>query len=217
MQIEPNDHVAQEEPREREANSEGTGRGDYVVGHGRPPLHTQWRPGQSGNPIGRRKERRNVKTELKEIISKPITIRDGEAKRKLSLAAANVLAHGVKGAKGDVRSASLFLNHARSMGLLENENDQGINSATGNNPPVGAFLPGPANNPRPSETLFENLDLGLLSREEQIELSRLAEVIDLGGDVTALSTADFARVKHIVNKGRGRDVTHRDIRPSETP
>ena len=40
MQIEPNDHVAQEEPREREAKSEGTGRGDYIVCHGRPPLHT---------------------------------------------------------------------------------------------------------------------------------------------------------------------------------
>ena len=93
------------------------------------------------------------------------------------------------------------------MGLLQNENDRGISSAAGNDPPVGAFLPGPPNNPRPSETLFENLDLGLLSRDEQIELSRLAEVIDLGGDITALSTADFARVQRIVNKGRGKGIT----------
>ena len=31
--------------------------------------------------------------------------------------------------------------------------------------------------------------------------------IDLGGDITALSTGDFERLKHIVNKGRGKDMT----------
>jgi hypothetical protein len=55
--------------------------------------------------------------------------------------------------------------------------------------------------------LFENLDVERLSREELTELSRLAEVIDLGGDFTALSSDDFKRAKHIVNKGRGKDVT----------
>ena len=41
-----------------------------------------------------------------------------------------------------------------------------------------------------------------------MELSHLAEVIDSAdGDMTALSTADFERVKHIVNKGRGKGVT----------
>ena len=38
-------------------------------------------------------------------------------------------------------------------------------------------------------------------------MSRLAEVIEVGGDITALSTADFERVKHIVNKGRGKGIT----------
>ena len=28
---------------------------DYDVGYGRPPRHTQWKPGQSGNPKGRPK------------------------------------------------------------------------------------------------------------------------------------------------------------------
>jgi hypothetical protein len=55
--------------------------------------------------------------------------------------------------------------------------------------------------------LFENLDVERLSREELTELSRLAEVIDLGGDFTALSSDDFERAKYIVNKGRGKDVT----------
>ena len=196
----PNEH-------EPDATSGRRRKGDYVVGKYRPPVHTRWKPGQSGNPSGRRKGRRNVKTELKEVLSKQITFRDGETERKLSLPAANVLAHAVKGAKGDVRSARLFLNYAHQMGLLEEEDDQGRNCATRDYQRAGAILTGPANNSRPSEPLFENLDLSLLSREEQIELSHLADIIDLGGDVTALSTADFDRVKHIVNKGRGKDVT----------
>jgi hypothetical protein len=70
---------------------------------------------------------------------------------------------------------------------------------------------------RPSDGLFEHLDPSLLSREEQIDLSRLAELIDVGGDFTALSTGDFERVKHLVNKGRGADVTSRSALPEEHP
>ena len=52
-----------------------------------------------------------------------------------------------------------------------------------------------------------------------IELSRLAEIIDVGADITALSVNDFERVKQIVNKGRGKDVTpsERPVRQGETP
>jgi hypothetical protein len=45
---------------------------------------------------------------------------------------------------------------------------------------------------------------------EQIELSRLAEVVDSAdGGVMALTAVDFERVKYLVNKGRGKTiVTH---------
>ena len=106
--------------------------GDYDVGYCRPPVHTQYKKGESGNPKGRTKGRRNVKTELKEIVNKRFKVREGETEHKLSLLGANVLAHGVKGAKGDVRSASLFLSNAQKLGLLE---DEEASSA-----PVGASL-----------------------------------------------------------------------------
>jgi hypothetical protein len=47
----------------------------------------------------------------------------------------------------------------------------------------------------------------MLSDDEKIELSRLAEIVDLGGDVTALSVNEFARARDIINKGRGKDIT----------
>lgn len=39
-----------------------------------------------------------------------------------------------------------------------------------------------------------------------IELSRLAEIIDRSGHVTALSIGDFEGLKQIVNKGQGNDL-----------
>jgi hypothetical protein len=59
----------------------------------------------------------------------------------------------------------------------------------------------------PANRLFENIDRELLSNDELVELSRLAAKIDLGGDVTALSIEDFTRLRAIVNRGRGKDVT----------
>jgi hypothetical protein len=197
-------------PNEREADATRGNRpkGDYVVGKYRPPVHTRWQPGQSGNPRGRPKGRLNVKTELKELLHKKVTIRDGETQRKLSLPAANIVAHGFKGAKGDVRSTALYLSALTQMGLLEEADAPEREAATqGDRGRTGLPL-APAKLSRPSDRLFEHLDENLLSQSEQIELSHLAEVIDSAdGDITALSTADFERVKHIVNKGRGKGTT----------
>jgi hypothetical protein len=206
-QLNPKHQATQQNLREPDAASEQPRKGGYLVGKYRPPLHTRWQPGQSGNPKGRPKGRSNVKTELERIVSKKVTVRDGETDHKLTLVGANVLAHGVKGAKGDVRSAGLFLSNAHKLGLLNEEDGTPTENAMGGDQHANAVLIGRANKSRPSDTLFEYLDLSLLSREEQIELSRLAEVIDLGGDITALSAADFERVKHIVNKGQGKDIT----------
>jgi Family of unknown function (DUF5681) len=178
------------------------GKPGYVIGYGRPPVHHRFKQGQSGNPKGRPKGRCNVKSELREIAAKKIVVRDGETERRVSLAAANLYAHGVKGAKGDARSSNLFFNRMDKMGILDPENEQSAEHVALGDQQAGAVL-----TQRPGDSLFENLDLNLLSRDDQVELSRLAEVIELGGDFTALSTDDFERVKNLVNKGRGKDVT----------
>ena len=178
---------------------------DYDVGYGCPPAHSQFKKGQSGNPKGRTKGRRNINTELKGIVGKQITVRDGQKKWKLSLPSAIILAHGIKAASGDVRSADLFLKHLQNMGLLNGEDDKAAGVVM-RGKQQGA-LSKPDDQSHPSDRIIQNLDLDLLSRTEQNELSRLAEVIDLGGDTTALSTAQFERLKHIVEKGRGKDIT----------
>jgi hypothetical protein len=182
-----------------EHKSDGTRASAYAVGKYRPPTHTRWQPGQSGNPSGRPKGRLNVDTEIKQFLrNKKITIRDGETERKLSLPAANILAHGIKGAKGDARSTGLFLNYLDQKGLLEEEDSLRVG---------GAILHAPAKKPPLSDGLFEHLNLDLLSRSEQIELSRLADVVDNADcGMMALTAVDFERIKFLANKGRGKTI-----------
>jgi Family of unknown function (DUF5681) len=52
----------------------------YRIGFGRPPIETQFRKGQSGNPSGRPKGARNFKTDLREELAEPVSVRvDGRS------------------------------------------------------------------------------------------------------------------------------------------
>jgi hypothetical protein len=168
--------------------------GDYEVGYCRPPAQHRFRPGQSGNPTGQRKDGwgKTIADELKEIAATKVTIRDGGRTRKVSLATANLLAHGMSGAKGDARSSALFLSHAQKLGLFDIEDSDQIRS-------------GP--DPRPSEVLLAGLDLSLLSHNEKVELSQLAAIINRDGSIWALSASQLERVRELVNKGRASDST----------
>ncbi len=48
---------------------------EHDVGYGKPPKHTRWQKGQSGNPRGRPKASRGLKTDLHAELSSHMTIR----------------------------------------------------------------------------------------------------------------------------------------------
>ena len=58
---------------------------DYVVGRGKPPAHSRFRPGQSGNPGGRKKGSRNLKSVLEEVMREEIELTENGKKRSVSL------------------------------------------------------------------------------------------------------------------------------------
>jgi len=169
---------------------------DYQVGYKRPPLHTRFKPGQSGNPKGRRAGRPNHKTTIERVMNEKVPVRQGEKTRQMSKFEAMLQAQTMKGMKGDARSTGVVINMMSRTGLLGDQTDQSIVEDNERIAVKG----------RPADELFEDVDLNLLSKDETIELSRLAEIIDCGGDVTALNIGDFARLKQIVNKGRGKNV-----------
>ena len=47
----------------------------YEVGYGKPPHHTRFRPGASGNPKGRPKGVNNLATDIKNALASKITVR----------------------------------------------------------------------------------------------------------------------------------------------
>jgi Family of unknown function (DUF5681) len=173
--------------------------GEYRVGKWHPPIETRFRPGQSGNPKGRRRGRRNMKTIVEKTLDEPVSIEVGGKPRTVPMREAIVRAHAAKAAQGDVRSAGFVFDLLPKTGAFigpEIEREATI---------VGQ----PALGRRPYSELFENVDLTLLSDDDKVELSRIAEIVELGGGMTALNDADFRRARELVNKGRGKDVTPR--------
>lgn len=63
---------------------------NYDVGYGRPPRKTQYTKGQSGNPKGRPKGSKSLKTLIQEELEEPITIFVKGKKKKITKARALV-------------------------------------------------------------------------------------------------------------------------------
>jgi hypothetical protein len=96
----------------------------YKVGYGRPPRHTRFAKGRSGNPNGRPPGGANAKSIVSRAISEKVTIREGDRARAMTKLEGMLQAHLVKAIKGDARSAGLVINLVARLGLLaETENE----------------------------------------------------------------------------------------------
>jgi len=92
------------------------------VGYKRPPKHTQFKPGQTGNPRGRRKNVRNFKTDLLAELGEQIPIRENGRERKISKQRAFIKALVAAAIKGDMRATSALVSFCtRSLGVSAEE------------------------------------------------------------------------------------------------
>ena len=76
------------------------------VGNKRPPLHSRFKKGESGNPRGRPKGALNFKTDLLAELAEAIVINEGGNRRKITKQRAFVKATVANAIKGDGRAAS---------------------------------------------------------------------------------------------------------------
>jgi hypothetical protein len=79
-------------------------RPEYKVGYKRPPQHTQFKPGQSGNPRGRPKQKKSLAELLQEILFRTVILKENGEPRRMMLieVIANDLIH--KAARGDAKA-----------------------------------------------------------------------------------------------------------------
>lgn len=89
------------------------------VGYKNPPKATQFKPGQSGNPKGRRKGTKNYKTDLREELAQKIRIQEGGETKKVSKQRALIKALVNKGMKGDVRAIEATMRQVHEIELLD--------------------------------------------------------------------------------------------------
>ena len=89
--------------------SDSKTKADYAVGYGRPPEANRFRKGQSGNPKGRSRGNRNLKTDLACELKQKVVVTEGDRTRAVSKQKAVVKTLLAKALKGDIRATQVAL------------------------------------------------------------------------------------------------------------
>ncbi len=83
--------------------------GGSPIGYGKPPRHTRFKKGQSGNPTGRPKGTPNFATALEQALNEQVVVNEGGQRRTVSKLEATVTQLVNKAAMGDLRATKQLL------------------------------------------------------------------------------------------------------------
>jgi hypothetical protein len=86
---------------------------DNAVGYGRPPRHTRFQPGRSGNPKGRPKGSKNFSTLFSEELAQPVTLTENGKRRRMPKRQALAKQVINKALSNDPKAAALVLDQIR--------------------------------------------------------------------------------------------------------
>jgi hypothetical protein len=82
---------------------------DEAVGYGKPPKHTRFKPGRSGNPRGRQKGAPNLATALARTLNEPVVITEHGRKKTITKFEAALKQLVNKAASGEARAIAQLL------------------------------------------------------------------------------------------------------------
>jgi hypothetical protein len=91
------------------------GERDYEVGYGKPPPHTRFVKGHSGNPRGRPPGAKNMKTLLTKALNELVVVTDHGGRRKVSKREAIVTQLVNRSAKADFKAIQILLGMIRDI------------------------------------------------------------------------------------------------------
>jgi hypothetical protein len=87
----------------------------YAVGYGKPPTHSRFQKGQSGNPKGRQKGSKNLSTLMERALDEPVTIKENGSQKIITKREAFLKQLVNKAASGDLRSIQLAINYLQQL------------------------------------------------------------------------------------------------------
>ena len=86
---------------------------DIKVGYKRPPRHSRFQPGRSGNQRGKQKGVRNLGSDVKRTLEVPVRLNEQGKERRVSTQEAALMRLREKALKGDARSIVQILELAK--------------------------------------------------------------------------------------------------------
>lgn len=89
------------------------------VGYGNPPVETRFHPGTSGNPKGRPKGRKNLRTAVIDIFTKKMTVRIRDKPKRVTSLEAVFMTILNKALKGDAKAIQVVNATAKALGLWD--------------------------------------------------------------------------------------------------
>jgi hypothetical protein len=78
-----NDSTKRQDPMSGPPNGQSH-TGEYEVGYRKPPVHTRYKKGASGNPSGKRRDTKNLATLLERELSQRIPVRENGKQRMIT-------------------------------------------------------------------------------------------------------------------------------------
>ena len=84
-------------------------RRDYEVGYGKPPLHTRFQKGQSGNPKGRPRGSKNLSSLLNEVLNGWVIVVENGRRKRITKREAIITQLVNKSAAADLKATQIVL------------------------------------------------------------------------------------------------------------
>jgi hypothetical protein len=88
---------------------------DYEVGYRKPPRHTRFTKGRSGNPRGRSPGAKNLKTLLSDALNEFVIVSENGGRRKITKREAIITQLVNRSASADFRAIKILLDMVRDI------------------------------------------------------------------------------------------------------